>query len=231
MIVTIRNWNRYQRRAHRAGDDGGWLRWVRLQVTYHEDYPLNQNPHAFALWPLLLARSSKGFGVLVIKSEAHAKELFRPLLPLVRWRAALDFLAQHQFVEIKEDIPIGAHEGEKGVQDRTGQDRIGEYLPLRGGVENEVALRGGWTGRALDLWTETMGSVSAGRLGKALKPLVEKYGEEIVLGTLTYALKGTSASRRFFKTPETFASSFEEFKESAQAFDVTLNYAQRPLMG
>lgn len=46
-----------------------------------------------------------------------------------------------------------------------------------------VGLPGGWTGEASRLWLEHVGSVKVGRLGAALKPLVDTYGWDTPLGT------------------------------------------------
>jgi hypothetical protein len=72
-----------------------------------------------------------------------------------------------------------------------------------------------WSSRACDAWIEVMGGTApGGRIGKALKPLVEKYGEEEVLTYWRRYLERRVAEGDIeFATPETFATRYGAYKD------------------
>lgn len=70
--------------------------------------------------------------------------------------------------------------------------------------------RGGWVGQVLDRWP---GTIAAGRVGKALRPCVERYGEASTLDGLARWLEAGNA--RF--GPEVFARDAERWINGAGA--------------
>jgi hypothetical protein len=71
-----------------------------------------------------------------------------------------------------------------------------------------------YVGRAIDLWRKHQGEPTAGKLGKALKPLVQRHGEVSVLRHLEVFAQSTDARFGFFH----FAEHFNDFDPDAPAF-------------
>lgn len=63
-----------------------------------------------------------------------------------------------------------------------------------------------WTARLAQAWTDHVGTVNPGRLGKALKPIVARHGEELVAKAIAhYGNTLLEEERMRFASPEDFA--------------------------
>jgi hypothetical protein len=79
--------------------------------------------------------------------------------------------------------------------------------------ENGAVREGAWSARAAGMWIAKFGGTApAGRIGKALKPLVTKYGEDEVLKWWHKYLEGKQREDNY-KTAEDFASRYGKWKE------------------
>src|SRR5690606_24694259 len=76
-----------------------------------------------------------------------------------------------------------------------------------------------WSTVAGEIWEQCLGGVAPfGRIGKALKPLVERYGEQDVLvAWRQYLEKAVEKRRAEFATPEDFAARYGYYRETGEA--------------
>ena len=70
-----------------------------------------------------------------------------------------------------------------------------------------------WVSSAIDLWRDKAGEPNAGRLGKAMKPLEERWGAKTVLLVMDYYLDNEDAG---FATPERLAQNFVKWGKQAK---------------
>jgi len=76
-------------------------------------------------------------------------------------------------------------------------------------AKRNAPVKQSWTVRAANIWEEqTGGLLPFGRLGKALKPLIEKHGEDKVLDAWLAYLTATDTK---FMSPKAFAGKYGQW--------------------
>ena len=84
-------------------------------------------------------------------------------------------------------------------------------------VKKEKPSGAPWSHRACELWVERFGgTVNGGKIGKSLKPLIAKYGDQPVLAAWQRYLNGKEAE---FASPADFATKYREWAEKRAARD------------
>jgi hypothetical protein len=74
-----------------------------------------------------------------------------------------------------------------------------------------------WPGRLAQVWTEHIGLVDPGRLGKALKPLVARHGEQLLARAIAhYGRTLLDEGRTRFASPEDFARTAAQWVDDAR---------------
>ncbi|MGE0347190.1 MAG: hypothetical protein AB7N73_16195 [Gemmatimonadales bacterium] len=74
-----------------------------------------------------------------------------------------------------------------------------------------------WPGRLAQEWTEHIGTVNPGRLGKALSPIVKRHGEELVRRAIRHFGREMLAEGRLrFASPEEFARTAAQWVDDAK---------------
>lgn len=88
-----------------------------------------------------------------------------------------------------------------------------------GGDEAGESEAKSWSIVAGEIWEQCLGGVAPfGRIGKALKPLVERYGEQDVLvAWRQYLEKAVEKRRAEFATPADFAARYGYYRETGEA--------------
>lgn len=88
-----------------------------------------------------------------------------------------------------------------------------------GGDEAGESEAKSWSTVAGEIWEQCLGGVAPfGRIGKALKPLVERYDEQDVLvAWRQYLEKAVEKRRAEFATPEDFAARYGYYRETGES--------------
>lgn len=72
--------------------------------------------------------------------------------------------------------------------------------------EHDPPTAASWPARLTEAWANAVGVLSVGRIGKALKPLVDKHGEDLVARAIRhYGREKLDAGELKFASPEDFA--------------------------
>ena len=110
---------------------------------------------------------------------------------------------------------IGRREGGKRERGRGKGKKLAPDGASEPGEEKPPATS--WPGRLSQVWTEAVGTVDPGRIGKELKPLFAEHGEELLASAIRHYGRSLLADGRLrFASPGDFARTAAQWIDDAQ---------------